>query len=37
MASFKTFEDIEAWQISRKLTKAIYDVTAQGPSPEILG
>ena len=31
MASFKTFEDIEAWQISRKLTKAIYDVTAQGP------
>jgi four helix bundle protein len=30
MASFKTFEDIEAWQMSRKLTKSIYEVTAQG-------
>lgn len=30
MATFKTFEDIEAWQRSRELTKAIYEVTSQG-------
>ena len=30
MASFKTFEDIEAWQVSRELTRLVYDVTAQG-------
>ena len=30
MATFKKFEDIEAWQRSRELTKAIYEVTSQG-------
>ena len=30
MATFKTFEDIEAWQRSRVLTKSIYKVTSQG-------
>ena len=30
MATFKTFEDIEPWQRSRELTKAIYEVTSQG-------
>jgi four helix bundle protein len=30
MATFKTFEDIEPWQISRQLTKSIYNVTSQG-------
>ena len=30
MATFKTFEDIEAWQRSRALTKSIYKVTSQG-------
>ena len=30
MATFKTFEDIEAWQQSRVLTRSIYDVTSQG-------
>lgn len=30
MATFKTFEDIEAWQRSRELTNSIYKVTAQG-------
>ena len=30
MATFKTFEDIEAWQRSRALTNSIYKVTSQG-------
>ena len=30
MATFKTFEDIEAWQRSRVLTRSIYKVTSQG-------
>ena len=30
MATFKTFEDMESWQQSRKLTKSIYKVTSQG-------
>src|SRR5688572_18943544 len=30
MATFKTFEDIEAWQRSRALTRSIYNVTSQG-------
>lgn len=30
MATFKSFEDIEAWQRSRELTKSIYKVTSQG-------
>ncbi len=29
MATFKTFEQIEAWQKSRELTKEIYRVTRQ--------
>ena len=30
MATFQTFEDIEAWQRSRELTKSIYKITSQG-------
>ena len=30
MATFRAFEDIEAWQQSRKLTKAIYEFTSPG-------
>jgi four helix bundle protein len=30
MATFKRFEDIEAWQQSRDLTKVIYEIAAQG-------
>lgn len=30
MASFKSFEEIEAWKKSRKLTKQIYDLTGVG-------
>ena len=30
MASIHRFEDIEAWQEARKLTKAIYDLTREG-------
>src|SRR5438445_6940835 len=30
MATFKTFEDIDAWQRSRELTNLIYKVTAEG-------
>ena len=30
MASFKTFEEIEAWQKSRELTKQVYRITAEG-------
>jgi four helix bundle protein len=30
MATFKTFEEIAAWQKARELTKEIYSVTARG-------
>jgi len=30
MASFKTFEEIDAWQKSRELTKQVYRITAEG-------
>lgn len=30
MASFKTFEQIDAWQKSRELTKQIYALTSSG-------
>src|SRR5712692_9334839 len=30
MATFKTFEQIDAWQKSRELTKEIYRITRQG-------
>ncbi len=30
MATFKKFEDIEAWQRSRALTREVYSVTAEG-------
>jgi four helix bundle protein len=30
MATFKTFEQIDAWQKSRELTKQIYRITGQG-------
>ena len=30
MATFKSFEDIEAWQRSRVLTTSIYKITSQG-------
>jgi four helix bundle protein len=29
MATFQTFEDIEAWQTARELTKKIYRLTSQ--------
>lgn len=31
MATFQRFEDINAWQKSRELTRDIYRVTKQGP------
>ena len=30
MASFKSFEDIEAWQKGRELVKEVYGVSARG-------
>ncbi len=30
MAKIERFEDIEAWKKARELTKAIYEITAQG-------
>jgi four helix bundle protein len=30
MATFKSFEDIDAWQKARKLTKGIYSISNQG-------
>ena len=30
MACFKTFEEIDAWQKSRELTKQVYRITAEG-------
>jgi four helix bundle protein len=30
MASFKSFEDIDAWKKSREVTKRIYKITAAG-------
>ena len=30
MATFKRFEEIEAWKKARKLTKRIYEVTGKG-------
>jgi len=30
MATFQNFEDIEAWQKARELTKEIYQITRQG-------
>jgi four helix bundle protein len=30
MASFKTFEEIDAWQKSRELTKHLYTLTSSG-------
>src|SRR5919199_26424 len=30
MASFKRFEDIQAWRKAREVTRAIYAVTAEG-------
>lgn len=36
MATFQTFEDIEAWQRSRELTKSIYKLLHREHSPEIL-
>lgn len=31
MATFKRFEDIEAWQRARELTRKIYKITKAGP------
>ena len=31
MASFKRFEDIEAWQSAREISKAVYKVSGLGP------
>ena len=30
MATFRRFEDIEAWQLGRELTRRVYDVTRDG-------
>jgi len=30
MATFKTFEEIEAWKKARELTKRIYEVSGAG-------
>ncbi len=30
MATFKSFEDIQAWQKARLVTRMIYEVTAEG-------
>ena len=30
MATFKRFEDIEAWQLARELCKLVYKVTSKG-------
>lgn len=30
MATFKRFEEIEAWQTARKLTRSIYEISAAG-------
>jgi len=30
MATFNNFEDIEAWQKARQLTKRIYEITKKG-------
>jgi four helix bundle protein len=30
VASFRTFEEIDAWQKARELTRRVYDVTAKG-------
>lgn len=30
MASFRSFEDIDAWKKARELTRRVYDVTAKG-------
>ncbi|HXD31749.1 MAG TPA: four helix bundle protein [Pyrinomonadaceae bacterium] len=31
MATFKRFEDIDAWQSARALTRKIYKITREGP------
>jgi four helix bundle protein len=31
MATFKSFEEIEAWQKARELTRAVYDASKHGP------
>lgn len=31
MATFKKFEEIESWQVSRKLNKMIFDFTERAP------
>ncbi len=30
MATFKSFEDIQAWQKARQATRIIYEITAEG-------
>ncbi len=30
MATFKKFEDIQAWQKARKVTRTIYEATSDG-------
>lgn len=31
MATFRSFEEIDAWKKARELTRLVYDVTAKGP------
>ena len=37
MTTFKSFEEIEAWQKSRELTRAIYAVSNKGPFSKDFG
>jgi four helix bundle protein len=37
MATFQSFEEIEAWQNARKLTQDIYDVSNSGPFSKDFG
>ena len=31
MATFRRFEEIEAWKLARRLTREIYDISSRGP------
>jgi four helix bundle protein len=31
MSAFRRFEDIEAWQLGRELTRRVYEATREGP------
>lgn len=37
MASFTNFEEIDAWKVSRELTRQIYEITSRGPFSKDFG